>query len=548
LDLNYKHIVLISVPLTLSLFTHLFNPVGFPCNFYDEGVYLRRALYVLDNGSPQDPSSRFDHGQGSTSSYDHPHFAQLLLAGIFKMIGYPSSLNPIPTIQSIEMLYTVPRVLMGLFAVVDTFLLYKIAEFRYDRRVAFIASILFAVMPLLLIYRLLLLDSILMPFLLSSILFALYATRWRKDGDNNGSNLQSNKNVINQNRNIVIAAIISGILLGISIYTKIPALTLIPLVGFLIYSSNKKFKTLGLWFIPVIAVPLLWPTYAISVGQFGEWMNGVFWQATERNVNVGSASPHTLSSELITLFRMDPVLIALSAIGIIYAGIKRDLFILLWVIPFVVFAFLTHWIYFFHFILLLPAFCIAAALLIINLSKRIMKGRKEKYETTLAFSIVLGIGIFGLISTTILITNNFTQSDAIAVAFLLAYTNNKIFHDTPYSNQNGNIGDATIITSSEYSWILKYVFGDERILYPRDTHKIQTQKIILVNDENYRYVINQREIENKSQIKRLQNIYNNTNPVAIITQNSELNLKNYPYKTNLQSCSLNTPLEIRSNY
>jgi Dolichyl-phosphate-mannose-protein mannosyltransferase len=457
------------------------------------------------------------------------------------MIGYPSSLNPIPTIQSIEMLYTVPRVLMGLFAVVDTFLLYKIAEFRYDRRVAFIASILFAVMPITWFLRRVYLDSILMPFLLSSILFALYATKWRKDSDNNGSNLQSNKNVINQNRNIVITAILSGILLGISIYTKMPALTLIPLVGFLIYSSNKKFKTLGVWFIPVIAVPLLWPAYAISVGQFGEWMNGVFWQATQRE-EIG------ITKAMNLMFLMDPVLIVLSAIGIIYAGIKRDLFILLWVIPFVVFAFLTHWIYFFHFILLLPVFCIAAALLIINLSKRIMKGRKERYETTLAFSIVLGIGIFGFISSTILITNNFTQSDAIAVAFLLAYTNNKIFHDTPYSNQNGNIGDATIITSSEYSWILKYVFGDERILYPRDTHKIQTQKIILVNDENYRYVINEREIENKSQIKRLQNIYNNTNPVAIITQNSELNLKNYPYKTNLQSCSLNTPLEIRSNY
>ena len=541
---------MISVPLILSLFTHLYNPEGFPCNFYDEGVYLRRALYVLDTGSPQDPSSRFDHGQGSTSSYDHPHFAQLLLAGIFKVIGYPSSLNPTPTIQSIEMLYTVPRVLMGLFAVVDTFLLYKIAEFRYDRRVAFIASILFAVMPITWFLRRVYLDSILMPFFLSSILFALYAMRWRKDGDhdNNGSNLQSNNNVFNQNRNIVITTIVSGILLGIAIYTKIPALTMIPLVGFLIYSSNKKFKTLGLWIIPVIAVPLLWPAYAISVGQFDEWMNGVFWQATERSVNVNSTSQHTLISELTTLFRMDPVLIVLSAIGIIYAGIKRDLFVLLWVIPFVVFAFLTHWIYYFHFILLLPVFCIAAALLIMNLSKRIMKGRREKYETVLAFSVVAGIGIFGLISTTILITNNFTQLDVTAIAFLLAYTNNKIFNDTPYSNQNGDIGDATIITSSEYSWILKYVFGHENILYPRDTHKSQTQNIILVNDENYRYVINQREIENTSQIKRLQDIYNNTNTVALITQNSEINFKNYPYKTNLQSCSLNTPLEIRSNY
>lgn len=232
MDINCKYVVLISVPLILSLFTHLFNPIGFPCNFYDEGVYLRRALYVLDNGNPQDPSSRFDHGQSSTSSYDHPYFGPLLLAGIFKIIGYPSSLNPTPTIQSIEMLYTVPRVLMGLFAVLDTFLLYKIAEYRYDRKVAFIASILFAVMPMTWLLRRIYLDSILMPFLLSSILFALYATRRKKDGDHS-SNLSNSKNAINQGRKIIITTTLSGILLGIAIYTKMPALTLIPLVGFL---------------------------------------------------------------------------------------------------------------------------------------------------------------------------------------------------------------------------------------------------------------------------------------------------------------------------
>ena len=36
---------------------------------------------------------------------------------------------------------------MGILAVVDTFLIYKIAERRYNRNVAFIAAILFAVMP-----------------------------------------------------------------------------------------------------------------------------------------------------------------------------------------------------------------------------------------------------------------------------------------------------------------------------------------------------------------------------------------------------------------
>jgi hypothetical protein len=90
-------------------------------------------------------------GQGPQESrlYDHPYFSQLFLAGVFKVIGYPDLLNPsLGNVHSIEMLYLVPRILMGILAVADTFLIYKISEIRYNRNVAFIASILFAVMPL----------------------------------------------------------------------------------------------------------------------------------------------------------------------------------------------------------------------------------------------------------------------------------------------------------------------------------------------------------------------------------------------------------------
>jgi 4-amino-4-deoxy-L-arabinose transferase-like glycosyltransferase len=66
------------------------------------------------------------------------------------------------------MLYLVPRVLMGILAVVDTFLVYKISERRYNRNVALIASVLFAVMPISWYTRRILFDSIQLPFLLTS--------------------------------------------------------------------------------------------------------------------------------------------------------------------------------------------------------------------------------------------------------------------------------------------------------------------------------------------------------------------------------------------
>ena len=66
-------------------------------------------------------------GQGPQESflYDHPYFAQLFLAGVLGIVGYPDSLHASANgdvLHSIELFWLVPRVLMGLLAVVDTFL------------------------------------------------------------------------------------------------------------------------------------------------------------------------------------------------------------------------------------------------------------------------------------------------------------------------------------------------------------------------------------------------------------------------------------------
>ena len=134
---------------------------------------MRRAIHVLDGLGPQEPRNvtwSFEQ------PYDHPYFGQLFLASALGIVGYPDSLNPrVGDVYSIEMLHLVPRLLMGMLAVVDTFLIYKIAERRYsNRNIAFIAAILFAVMPMSWLTRRILLDSLFLPFLLTSILFALY--------------------------------------------------------------------------------------------------------------------------------------------------------------------------------------------------------------------------------------------------------------------------------------------------------------------------------------------------------------------------------------
>jgi len=70
----------ILIPLLLATFIHLVNPIGFPDIFFDEGIYMRRAMNMLDTGNPQE-----------SYLYDHPYFGQIVLAGILQITNYPPS-------------------------------------------------------------------------------------------------------------------------------------------------------------------------------------------------------------------------------------------------------------------------------------------------------------------------------------------------------------------------------------------------------------------------------------------------------------------------
>ena len=125
---------------------------------------MRKAMSILD-GTGIDPLAR----------YAAPYFGQIFLAGVLGMVGYPDSLSNLSdtgggddTLHSVQMLYLVPRVLMGLLAVADTFLIYKITERRYhNRNVALVAAILVAVIPYGWLFRRIFLETIQVPFLLT---------------------------------------------------------------------------------------------------------------------------------------------------------------------------------------------------------------------------------------------------------------------------------------------------------------------------------------------------------------------------------------------
>lgn len=481
---NRYHLLIISI-LIVSAFSHLWNVAGFPDIFFDEGVYMRRTMHVLNGQSPQEGSF-----------YDHPLFGQTFLAGVLGSIGYPQYLSPSGDANSISMLYGVPRIIMGLLAVGDTLLIYKIAGKRYGQNVALVSAALFAVMPISWIFRRILLDSILLPFLLLSIWAALYS----KDSKRG-----------------IWLVLLSGVCLGLAIFTKIPAFTMIPLIGGIVFFGNtKRFKLLALLLLPVFLIPLLWPLQSIEVGHFNYWVRDVFYFQTHR---VGGADLNYITKSFM---QMDPALFWLSAAGIGFAAIRRDYFVLGWFVPFVIFLYAINYNQYFYWIPVIPVMCIAAAVLIVKSFEKIPR-KKIVHAGTII--LVLGVCIFGMIGLVKLITTDMTSAEYAATAFVV---------NQPIDN------NTSILASPTYTWIFSDVFHKKNV--PLDysqilTDPVNTTKIILVADPHFMVDFNRG--------KQISDMYNSTQLVTTFDVDiSRYDTDHYPFQS-LYSTTEGKHIEIR---
>lgn len=452
---------------------------------------MRRTMQVLQGLGPQESNATYDF------PYDHPYFGQIFLAAALSLVNYPDSLNPSVNLHSIEMLYLVPRVIMGILAIVDTFLVYKIAETRYNRKVGFISATIFAVTPLSHLLRAILLDSIELPFILLSILFAIYYAKSESRYSDTGRN----------DKNIILL-LLSGIFLGLAMFTKAPVFTMIPLIAFILIkkdcvktgsrnTSINPLKVIGMWIVPVVLIPLIWPAYAISIGQFSEWLDGVVYQAERGSVQ---GLRHSIS----VVSQSDPVLLVLGAAGIIYAIVKRDYFILLWAFPYLIFLYAIGWVVYFHWISLIPLLCIGISIIIEKLTSR----GYRKYRCLPAYGIISLVGIFGLFGIVMVMVSNLNASYN-DVYLLVA---RQLSHHQDANPEDGN--EAVTLIGSHRTraliWIPLYVFNDDAIFRDTDlphdnfTKPIQTQKFILVADSNLlERLTNAHKDERDSRITRL---------------------------------------------
>ena len=197
--------------------------------------------------------------------------------------------------------------------------------------------------------------------------------------------------------------LLSGSFLGLSIFTKIPSFTLIPLIGFLIFTQSKRnLAVLGLWFIPVLLIPAIWPVHSISTGEFNEWVDGINSQ-THRE-------PRPLNAAITQLLIDDPFLYILGFAGLIFAAVKKDSFMLLAIIPFLLFMFFINRVVPFHLVFLIAFLCISASKLFVDVLfyiKQIIKNKVLKSLSLVFVSSILVLGLgSGLASTITMVTHN----------------------------------------------------------------------------------------------------------------------------------------------
>jgi hypothetical protein len=330
---------------------------------------------------------------------------------------------------------------------------------------------------------------------------------------------------------------------------------MIPLIVFLIYEGGgrKSFlsksgsKAIVSLMIPVIAIPLIWPAYAFLSGDMNQWLEGVFWQATQRQTE-----DKELFDVLNSVLKTDPVLLILGGVGVAYLAIRREFMGILWILPYFFMLYLVGWVNHFHLILIIPILCISMAKMIYDLPFII---HIKKNKTIISSTITAGIVVFGIISTSILISTNLSYVQLETASYiansLYSISSNFDYGSDVGTKFNNNTGDrVTIISGPIYSWVYKYAFGDQYAFsHIRDTQPITTEKIVLVVDPIYKRAVAKSDNENQTQAARLIGIYNNSD-VAVVFEKLPANYskKIYPYTGINSADSGLTTTVIRKNY
>lgn len=224
--------LLLALSILSGALTHGFNLFNYPLYVTDEGIYIQQAWSVLREArlSPY------------TYFYDHAPVGWLVIAGWVALLPaqFQTFGNAIDT----------GRALMLLIHASSTFLLYRVtARLSGSQLGALLAAFLFNLSPLAIFYqRQVLLDNLMVMWVLLALYLITVGRDWRT-GDLR-----------------IVAAMLSGLALGLAVLTKENAIFFAPVLAYLLFQRlrgrmNARFGV-GFWSFSAVSAISLYFLYA----------------------------------------------------------------------------------------------------------------------------------------------------------------------------------------------------------------------------------------------------------------------------------------------
>jgi hypothetical protein len=285
------------------------------------------------------------------------------------------------------------------------------------------------------------------------------------------------------NRGHFLTVLFSGVSLGLAIFTKIPAFTMIPIIGYLIWNSNRsRLASIGIWLIPAILIPSFWVFHAGSTDELDVWWNAISGQLHREN------RPFFLA--LYDFFTLDPLITLIAIPSLIYSAIKRDVLVLLLIIPYFAFMYSIGYVVVFHILFFVIIICIAAANFLVDIQRF---AAKKKYLQRIS---IIGIGtifIFGLYSTTVKVTTDINLNYFGAASFIGHYLESNLKNKSHMLENNNGVG---IVGNPFYFWIERYKLHNNNGYYLSE-NKFENTQIISVFDRLFRDLINENGYRGK---------------------------------------------------
>lgn len=385
------------------IFNSLFDLASFPEYFWDEGVYVSRAISFADTSQMyQDPNY-----------IDHPPLGWIIPSLVFVVIGFPESIIRLQTLDmnsQLLLLFLIPRLVAVSYIIPIAVMVYKLSDrFYNNKKFALISLATFGTIPAFWPFRNLLLDPLMILLVLASLFLIV----------------PKNDNFPSKSRMIV-----SGLLFGCALFSKFTAIFFLPALIIHVLKNNVGHRIA--WIVALI-VSLLIGIFAMS-NQYDLFhiLSTQWWQA-----NRSSSLPYGIALQIIATTL--PIGLVFGITGIIQLIKKKPFFSLFFSVPYLGFLFRGGFVGFVHTIPILPILSIFSGKPLHDLTSRIFCIKSKQYHDR-----ILDVLLIILVSSSIGITIWITSFDAghaqrEAVQYLV----------------NTLPRNSTLVTDPSYGWVVK---------------------------------------------------------------------------------------------